>query len=177
MGLAERLILAGAVNFSGIRSRKSKPITDEQKARSKALAKARKEQLRQENLEAARIVMRHREAAKKNNEDRGLLFDLHDEGLHAGNTMELWQYQNLPRAERRAKQQQLATPRWVDRERLKAIYRLRDEMNQESPEMQYEVDHIIPILHDLVCGLHVPENLQILPKRENFIKGSKFEVS
>jgi hypothetical protein len=38
----------------------------------------------------------------------------------------------------------------------------------------HEVDHIIPINGDLVCGLHVPWNLRVIPMRENRRKAKKF---
>lgn len=37
-----------------------------------------------------------------------------------------------------------------------------------------EVDHIIPIKHDKICGLHVPWNLQMLTRSENARKNNKY---
>lgn len=37
----------------------------------------------------------------------------------------------------------------------------------------HELDHIVPIKHPLVCGLHVPWNVRVLLKSHNAIKTNK----
>ena len=37
----------------------------------------------------------------------------------------------------------------------------------------YEVDHIVPILNDNVCGFHCIENLRLVTEVKNRAKGNK----
>lgn len=39
----------------------------------------------------------------------------------------------------------------------------------------YELDHVIPLNGDLVCGLHVPTNLRVVKKAVNQAKGNRFD--
>ena len=41
----------------------------------------------------------------------------------------------------------------------------------------FEVDHILPLQGKLVSGLHVPENLQVIPATLNRAKSNSFEVA
>jgi len=68
-----------------------------------------------------------------------------------------------------------ATPPWLTADHLAEIqewYTIAQEIQWLSEE-PLEVDHIIPLQGTNVCGLHVPWNLQILPKSENIKKGNK----
>lgn len=57
-------------------------------------------------------------------------------------------------------------PIWADQDRIKAIY--------DACPKGWEVDHIYPLQGDLVSGLHVPNNLQYMPRSENAQKRNKF---
>lgn len=61
-------------------------------------------------------------------------------------------------------------PSWADRKLIAYIYK-------EARYLGLEVDHIIPLKHPLVCGLHVEENLQLLTPEENNKKRNKFDPS
>lgn len=104
-------------------------------------------------LLARRIRARHRDRYRKYLRDWKLL----NPGAHAAHG-----------ACRRAAQKQ-ATPGWVDQAALLAIY-------EQAALSGKHVDHIIPLQHPDVCGLHVPWNLQLLTPTENMSKSNKFET-
>ena len=62
-----------------------------------------------------------------------------------------------------------ATPSWVDHKELAKIY-------AEAVRCGLQVDHIVPIRHPRVCGLHVPWNLQLLTKTQNCRKNNQFNI-
>lgn len=80
-------------------------------------------------------------------------------------------------SKRRAKKLN-ATPEWLTKEHLEEIQDLYVACRafRLFTGLTYHVDHIVPLLHPLVCGLHVPWNLQILEASENIRKNNKFEI-
>lgn len=68
-----------------------------------------------------------------------------------------------------------ATPPWITRSQkieMRELYKIAITMTQTTG-VQYVIDHIIPLRSDLVCGLHVPWNLQVITQEENLRKSNK----
>jgi hypothetical protein len=71
-----------------------------------------------------------------------------------------------------------AVPAWLtdeDKAKIRDIYNKCKEMTEQTG-MQHHVDHIIPINAKKASGLHVPENLQIVPASYNLSKKNAFEA-
>jgi hypothetical protein len=68
-----------------------------------------------------------------------------------------------------------AFPKWANREKMNAIYREARRLEKEDG-IQRHVDHIIPLVHPLVSGLHCEFNLEILKAAENMAKHNHFEI-
>lgn len=70
---------------------------------------------------------------------------------------------------------QQAMPTWANHDVILAYYIVCQNITKVTG-IKHEVDHIIPIQHPLVCGLHVESNLQIITEEENIKKSNKFKI-
>ena len=78
---------------------------------------------------------------------------------------------NAKRAKYRASKLK-ATPKWADLKAIKIEYSLASWCSAVTG-VPYEVDHIIPLQGENVCGLHVHYNLQVIQRAPNRSKGNK----
>lgn len=68
-----------------------------------------------------------------------------------------------------------ATPPWITKEQkfvMRKLYLQAMEMTKITGE-RYVVDHIVPLISEEVCGLHVPWNLRVITQEENLRKSNK----
>lgn len=64
-------------------------------------------------------------------------------------------------------------PPWADRNAIKSIYRLA-KIARQTTGIDWEVDHEVPVLGRVVCGLHVETNLRLVPALKNRQKGNSY---
>jgi len=68
-----------------------------------------------------------------------------------------------------------ATPKWITPEQklaMRNLYLKAQELSKIAGQ-RYVVDHIIPLISESVCGLHVPWNLRVITQEENLKKSNK----
>jgi hypothetical protein len=94
-----------------------------------------------------------------------------------------WQKDNRDRVNMRNRSRrkliELATPPWAGEAFWTSIQNIYKEARVlgETTGIPHHVDHVVPVQHELVCGLHVPWNLRAIPAIENLSKSNFFDVS
>jgi len=91
----------------------------------------------------------------------------------------VWNAQNLDlvraKTKNRRRKHRAATPPWLTRKQkteMRSMYQIAITMSKTTGE-PYVVDHIWPLQHEDVCGLHVPWNLRVITRSENAVKHNK----
>ena len=78
----------------------------------------------------------------------------------------------------RKRRHRQATPKWITAEQkldMRQLYLQAMELTKITGE-RYVVDHIVPLISDVVCGLHVPWNLRVITQEENLRKSNKLDL-
>lgn len=73
---------------------------------------------------------------------------------------------------KRKSQKLLATPSWASEKAMLEFYREANEMTARTG-VAHHVDHIVPLLSAVVCGLHCEANLRVIPASENTSKSNR----
>jgi len=91
----------------------------------------------------------------------------------------VWNEQNVDlvraKTKNRRRKHRNATPPWLTRRQkteMRSMYQIAITMSKTTGEA-YVVDHIWPLQHETVCGLHVPWNLRVITRTENAVKYNK----
>lgn len=66
-----------------------------------------------------------------------------------------------------------ATPAWCDVSHVNDFYRLA-RIYTEATGIRHSAEHMVPLSHPLVCGLHVPANMEVSTLEENVRKGNRW---
>lgn len=70
------------------------------------------------------------------------------------------------------------TPTWVskkDMKKVETLYLLSDRLTR-CLQLSFHVDHEIPLRGKRVSGLHIFENLRVIPATTNLQKGNKWQI-
>lgn len=157
-----------------------------------ACSKERAAAYYQENKE--RLRKEHREYARKNKESnsaRGIAWAKANKEIHAERAAK-WRKDNSEKAlsftrnwalnnphicaERESKKRLInkkATPKWANKFFITEAYHL-SKLREISTGFKWHVDHIVPMVSNIVCGLHTIENLMVIPATLNMSKGNRY---
>lgn len=101
---------------------------------------------------------------------------LEEKKLYGRKHYEQNKYKYVSNAMERKAQIKRATPKWFDSDH-RFVYReahLLAKLREQTTNIKWEVDHIVPLRGKNVCGLHLMENFAVIPKVLNNYKRAKF---
>lgn len=124
---------------------------------------------------ADKISVRNKEWRDQNAERLAIYY--RENAARRAATTAQWRLDNRARwnatVNRRYANKLRAIPKWADFEKIREVYEAADLLNMVTGEW-HEVDHVIPLISPLVCGLHCEANLQVLPSLVNRAKGNRY---
>src|SRR5207248_206181 len=65
-----------------------------------------------------------------------------------------------------------AVPNWVNLDKIQDIYQRARDLTKATG-IKHHVDHIVPLVNPMVCGLHIHQNLQVLTAAANCRKSNR----
>jgi hypothetical protein len=137
------------------KKRSEKPKSEASKAAGKRYYEKNKEAVKaRANARPKEEITKHKQKHKQNNPEY---------------------YKSLTNVRRRRNRS--ASPPWLTKEHklaMRQLYLQAMELTKITGE-RYVVDHIVPLISDAVCGLHVPWNLRVITQDENLRKSNKLE--
>lgn len=143
--------------------------------KSKAAIKAWNER----NKDRLRIAYREWKARNPGVEEARLLDYRLNNAAKYKETITKWRALNPGRVRaiiaRRRAQELHATPSWltsIQKAQIQEFYEVAAALSTQTGEL-HEVDHVYPLRGKTARGLHVPWNLQVLPKAINASKGNR----
>ena len=139
------------------------------RANCKPCGAAAKKSEREENKEEWLAYKRAYYHANKNNPDFMRKKSMYEKATYERNKP---RYTSKDAKRHAAKMER--TPSWANNQLIAAYYKEAKRL-EELTGIQFHVDHIIPLQGELVSGLHVETNLQLLPAHENIGKSNSFD--
>jgi len=137
------------------KKRSEKPKSEASKAAGKRYYEKNKEVVKaRANARPKEEITKHKQKHKQNNPEY---------------------YKSLTNVRRRRNRS--ASPPWLTKEHklaMRQLYLQAMELTKLTGE-RYVVDHIVPLISDVVCGLHVPWNLRVITQEENLRKSNKLD--
>lgn len=140
------------------------------------IAERRRERRRERGLEILEIQARYRSKNRERDNANKRRYALSNpEKVRI--TRSKWESKNRPKvnskkAKRRAIKRNAYVP-WANKFFIEEAYALA-KLRSDTFGFKWEVDHIVPLVSHLVCGLHWEQNLQVIPALENSRKSNRF---